>query len=113
MDEITYHWFDEAAVKSQYAFVTTSSGTKCRRQKKQGVSLCIKCRDGDTTWVALKDIKEAYPIQLSEYALEAKISAEPAFTWWVPHTLKKRKRIIEKSEIQVLAEDSQVWDKGP
>ena len=51
---------------------------------------------GNTTWVALKDIKEAYPVQLLEYALAGKISMEPVFAWWVPHTLKKRNRIIVK-----------------
>ena len=42
MDKITDHRFGEAAVKSQDAFVTTSSGTKRRRQTTKGVSLCIK-----------------------------------------------------------------------
>ena len=46
--------------------------------------------------MALKDIKEAYPVQLSKYAVEANISTEPAFACWVPHTLIKRNRIIEK-----------------
>ena len=62
MDNITGHRFDEAAVKSQDAFVTTSYGTKDRIQTTQGVSLCIKWRYGNTTWVALKDIKDDYPI---------------------------------------------------
>ena len=57
IDKITDHMFDEAAVKSQDAFVTTSSGTKPRRQTTQGASLCIKRRDKNTTWVALKDNK--------------------------------------------------------
>ena len=42
MDNITEHWFDEVAVSSQDAFVTTSSGTKRRRQTTQVFSLCIK-----------------------------------------------------------------------
>ena len=96
MDEITDHWFDEATVKSQDTFVTTSSGTKRRRQITQVVSLCLKWREENTTWLALKDIKEAYPAQLAEYSVAAKISMEPAFSWWVPHTLKNRNRIIVK-----------------
>ena len=31
-----------------------------------------------------------------EYAMAYKISMDPAFAWWVPRTLKKRNRIIEK-----------------
>ena len=73
MDNITDHWFDEAAVKSQDAFVTTCYGTKCRSQKTKGVSIFIKCCDGNITWVALKDLKDYYPVQLAEYAVVAKI----------------------------------------
>ena len=73
MDEITDHQFDKAAVKSQEAFVTTSYGTKRRRQKTQGFSLCIKRRNGYTPWVAWKDIKEAHPVQLADYSVEDKI----------------------------------------
>ena len=62
----------------------------------QGVSLCIKWGNANTIWVALNDIKEAYPVQLKQYTLAAKISADPNFSWWVPYTLKKRNRMIEK-----------------
>jgi hypothetical protein len=41
-------------------------------------------------------MKESFPVQLAEYAVQAKIAEEPAFAWWVPHTLKKRNRIISK-----------------
>jgi len=53
-------------------------------------------KDGSTTWEALKDVKESYPVQLAEYATLHKISDEPAFAWWVPHVIKKRERIIAK-----------------
>ena len=56
MDGITDHRFDEAAVKSQDAFVTTSSGTKHRRQMTQEFSVSIKWCDGNTAWVSLKDM---------------------------------------------------------
>ena len=35
-------------------------------------------------------------MQLAEYAVQARIAEEPAFAWWVPHTLKKQNRIISK-----------------
>ena len=41
-------------------------------------------------------MKESYPVQLAEYATQARIAGEPAFAWWVPHTLRKRNRIIAK-----------------
>ena len=80
MYDITYHQFYEAAVKNQDAFVTTSSGTKRRRHTKKGVSICIKLGDGNTKWVSLKDLKEAYPVQLTDYAVAAKISTDPDFS---------------------------------
>jgi hypothetical protein len=48
------------------------------------------------TWIALKDLKESYPVQLAEYAVITRISEEPAFAWWVPFTLRKRNRILSK-----------------
>ena len=48
--------------------------------------------------MALKDLKEAYPVQLTEYAVEAKIYKEPALAWWVPNTLRRRNHIIAKAK---------------
>ena len=47
-------------------------------------------------WLALKDMKEAYPVQLAEYAVQNRISSEPDFAWWAPYVLKKRNRILAK-----------------
>jgi hypothetical protein len=44
----------------------------------------------------LADLKNSYPVQVAEYAVNNKIASEPAFAWWVPHVLKKRDRIIQK-----------------
>ena len=56
----------------------------------------MQWKDGSTNWVALKDMKELYPIQVTEYAIASRISMEPVFAWWVPHVLKKRNQIISK-----------------
>ena len=42
------------------------------------------------------DIKEAYPVQLAEYAIANGIDHEPAFNWWVKKVLKRKQRIIGK-----------------
>ena len=39
-------------------------------------------------------MKESYPVELAEYARARGISNEPAFTWLVPHTLRKRDVIL-------------------
>jgi hypothetical protein len=41
-------------------------------------------------------MKEAYPVQSAEYAVQARLVEEPAFAWWAPHTSKKRNCIIAK-----------------
>ena len=41
-------------------------------------------------------MKEFYPVQLCEYALDKRISDEPVFAWWLPHVIKKIKQIISK-----------------
>ena len=56
--------------------------------------MLVTWKDGRTTCVALKDMKESYPVQESEYAVENRVSLEPEFAWWAPYFLKKRNRII-------------------
>ena len=36
------------------------------------------------------------PVEVAEYAVANRIVEEPTFAWWVPHTLRKRNRIISK-----------------
>jgi hypothetical protein len=51
-------------------------------------------KDVSTSWEPLKNLREANPIEVAEYDISNKIESEPTFSWWVPHTLKKRDRII-------------------
>jgi hypothetical protein len=60
----------------------------------KGWQLCVQWRDGSTSWEDLKDLTEANPVETAEYAVAHSLTQEPAFSWWVPHTLKKRDSII-------------------
>ena len=62
----------------------------------KGWEILLQWKDGSSTWESLKDVKECYPVQMAEYALQKKISKEPAFAWWVPYVLKKKQRIVSK-----------------
>lgn len=42
----------------------------------------------------MRDLKEAYPIEITEYTIANKLEQEPAFTWRVPFVLKKRNQRI-------------------
>ena len=98
MDEIIGHRSNKHTVKQQDAFITTKTGTKRRREATKGWELLIRWKDGGTDWIALKDIKESYPVQVAEYTVLSRISEEPAFTWWASSVLKKRNKIIAKTK---------------
>ena len=98
MDEIIGHRSNKHAVKQQDAFIVTKMGTKRRRETTKGWELLIRWKGGGTDWVALKDIKESYLVQVAEYAVSSCISEEPAFAWWASSVLKKRNRIITKTK---------------
>ena len=98
MGEIIGHWSTEHAVKQQDAFIMTKTGTKRHREKTKGWELLVWWKDGGTDWIALKDIKESYPVQVAEYAVSSHISKEPAFAWWASSVLKKCNRIIAKTK---------------
>jgi hypothetical protein len=95
-EEIVDHRTDGSEVKQQDAFIQTRSGTKRRKETTKGWEILVQWKDGSTTWVALKDMKNSYPVQLAEYAIHNRIAGEPAFAWWIQHVLKKRNRIIGK-----------------
>ena len=64
------------------------------RKTTGGWKFRVKWKDGTTTWISLKDLKEYNPIEVAEYVTARSIQDEPAFVWWVPFTLRKRDRII-------------------
>ena len=95
LDSLVDHIKDDTAIASDDGYIFTN-GTKRRKLTTKGWKLCVKWRDGTTSWEALKDLKESNPVEVAEYAVGAKLVSEPAFAWWVPFTLKRRDRIIAK-----------------
>ena len=80
-DEIVDVRTDGTQVLQQDAFRTTSSGTQRRVITTKGWEVNLKWKDRSTTRNKLKDIKDSYPVQLAEYAVENRVSEEPAFAW--------------------------------
>jgi len=93
MESIVDYKSDGHAVKVADMFINRN-GRQHMRKTTIGWKLCIQWKDGTTTWERLADLKESYPVEVAEYAVAQGIDNEPAFLWWVPHTLKKRNRII-------------------
>ena len=77
-------------------FLKTGNQTTSIRKTTKGCKICVLWKDKSTTWHDLKDIKDSYPVEMAEYSVENMISHLPAFAWWVPHTLRKRDRIVAK-----------------
>jgi DeoR/GlpR family transcriptional regulator of sugar metabolism len=75
-----------------------------KTQQPCPLKMCVLWKDSSTSWEPLKDLKESDPVQVAEYVVANKLVSEPAFTWWVPFTLKKRDRIIWKLKHQRLPE---------
>ena len=94
--EIVDHRYDSTEVKEQDAFITTSTGTKRRRDTTKGFEVLSQWKDGSTTKVTLKDVKNSYPVHIAEYAVQHCIAGDPEFAWWIRHVLAKRNCIIGK-----------------
>lgn len=93
MDEIVDHKSDNSAVQPDDGWVTVR-GRRRRRITTKGWKLCVRWKDGSTSWEPLSDLKEAYPVQTAEYAVNNKLEHQPAFAWWVGAVLRRRDRII-------------------
>ena len=76
-------------------FVYTKTGRRRLRKTTKGWSLKIRWKNGDETWVPLSVMKESHSVETAEFAEAHRLSSEPAFAWWVPYTLKKKKVIID------------------
>ena len=91
---ILEHEKSERAIKKEDQYVVTRRGQRKLRETTVGWTFHVKWKDGTKTWIPLKVLKESNPVLLAEYAKEREINDEPAFSWWVPYTLRKRDRII-------------------
>ncbi len=96
LDQIIDHRTDGTNIKLADSIITSSNGGQRRIETTKEWEILVQWKDGSSTWEALKDMKECYPVQLFEYALESRISDEPVFAWWLPHVIKKQKQIISK-----------------
>ena len=52
-------------------------------------------KDGSTFWENLKDMKEAYPIQVADCTISRGIQDHVAFRWWLPSTIEQKSKIIK------------------
>jgi hypothetical protein len=96
LEEVIDHRSTKDAVMQGDALINASNDRPRRKQTTKGWELLLKWKDGSSALVPLKDAKEAFPVQVTEYSVQVRIQEEPAFAWGVPHVLKKRSQIIAK-----------------
>lgn len=83
------------AVDDSDIFQVSFNGNLHPRRTTKGWKLCVKWKDGSTSWESLKDLKKSYPTQVAEFAVQHKLDDKPAFKWWVKDTLRRKDRIIK------------------
>jgi hypothetical protein len=104
---------DGTEITQQDAFITTRSGTKRRKETTKGWEILVQWKDGSTTWVMLKDMKNSYPVQLAEDATQRRIVGDSAFASWIQHVLNKQNCIYRKAQSKVFGTHPQVWGEDP
>ena len=85
---------DNTALSKDDMYITNKSGRRRLRQSTLGWELLTRYKDGSEQLIPLKLLKESNPIEVAEFATARGIAEEPAFSWWIPYTLRKHDRII-------------------
>lgn len=104
IDEIMDHRTDPSAIPKSKGTYQTKFGATRKVHTTRGWELYVQWKDGSANWVALKDLKESYPVEIATYARNRGLLDEPAFAWWAPHAIKKKDRILSKVK-------SKYWDR--
>lgn len=70
----------------------------------------IEWIDRTTSWIPLKDVKSADPLKTVEYTLTYNIDHDPAFAWWVSHTIRTWERAVSKCEAAKITKGSKTFE---
>ena len=96
MKEITGHNKQHNAIDKKDGYYKSHNGNLVPKRTTRGWDFCVEWADGSTSFVLLKDIKIANPVEAVKYAVANDLQDEPAFKWWVKYTLENREKIISK-----------------
>ena len=80
LDEIIDHSVNDEAITMENAYYTVGNTKRLKRTTK-GWDIYVQWKDGSTDWIALKDLKDSYPVELTDYAINNGIHQQPAFAW--------------------------------
>ena len=65
LQDVVDHRYDGTDATEQDVFITTRTRTKRLRETTNEVEVLVKWNDDSTTWVALKDMKNSYPVKMA------------------------------------------------
>jgi hypothetical protein len=102
LDELIDWKRTDEAVDDNDILQVSHNGNLHPRRTTKGWKICIKWKDGSTSWEPLKDMKESYPVQVAEFAVAQGLGDLPAFKWWIKDTLRRRDRIIKAVKTRYL-----------
>jgi hypothetical protein len=89
--EICDHRRTAEAIPVEQGIYTDQNGRQQRKKTTKGWEFNLGWNDGSTSWLPLKDIKASNPVELAEYVVANKLQDEPAFAWWAPHVIRKKR----------------------
>ena len=78
MDEIIDHRSNGHAITKDNKYINTKRGRKLRKSTV-GWELQVLWKDGSTSWITLKGLKELNPVEVAEYAVARGINDECVF----------------------------------
>ena len=68
------HRKNGSALNMENGFIHLKNGQKKCKPTTRGWQVLVEWKDDTTTWMDMKDVKEASPIELAEYAIANQIS---------------------------------------
>ena len=83
-----YRQHSTSVPRSQGHFLS-KNGNRTPVVTTKGWDHRVTWKDGTSTWVPLNILKNSEPVLGATYAKTVGIQDEPAYKWWVSHTLKK------------------------
>ena len=69
-DCIEYYSKDDQEIPMKDKYIITKQVSKRLRKTTVGWKLLVRWKDNSTDWVTLKIMKESYPVQVSEFAVD-------------------------------------------
>ena len=96
IDEIGSHKSNKTAITKDSMYIKSNDGNNVKKRTTCEWELLVRWKYGSSTWIKLKDLEAAYPVEISEYSKLNKIDDQPAFAWWVKNVFHIKSQLISK-----------------